>query len=77
LLNVGTSFSYNKNDLNLNFLNDNQQGVYQIGINNKGSYFNSKAVVERRLYTGSTIRGGVEFQNSIEDMVYAPMDKTA
>ncbi|MDE5492161.1 TonB-dependent receptor [Elizabethkingia meningoseptica] len=77
LLNVGTSFSYNKNYLNLNFLNDNQQGVYQIGINNKGSYFNSKAVVERRLYTGSTIRGGVEFQNSIEDMVYAPMDKTA
>ena len=70
-LNLGSTFTYNKNDMNLDFLNNGQR-VYGIGIENHGSYFNAKAVLERKLNKASIIRGGVEFQNSIEDMTYQP-----
>ena len=70
-LNLGSTFTYNKNDMNLDFLNNGQR-VYGIGIENHGSYFNAKAVLERKINKASIIRGGVEFQNSIEDMTYQP-----
>ena len=57
--------------MNLDFLNNGQR-VYGIGIENHGSYFNAKAVLERKINKASIIRGGVEFQNSIEDMTYQP-----
>ena len=60
LLNVGSSYSYNSHLLNLsNTLQDIE--INPTAIDSKGNYFNSKAVLERKINRISAVRAGVEF----------------
>lgn len=60
LLNVGSSYSYNSNLLSLsNTFQDFE--INPTTIDTKGNYFNSKAVLERKINRISAVRAGVEF----------------
>lgn len=68
LLNVGTSLSYNKNEMTQTLLSSNGNNM-QFGNENHGTYVNAKAVLEKKI-APVTVRGGVELQNAIEDLTY-------
>lgn len=74
LLNVGTSYTYNSNDLNFETFKDN---VKQSGtpINNQSNYINAKAVIERKINRASILRAGFEFNNSDETMQYGTFER--
>lgn len=74
LLNVGTSYAYNKSDLRFSTL---LNGVSQSNIasNNVGNYINAKAVIDRKINKISAIRGGFEFNNAEEKSHYDTFDK--
>lgn len=69
LLNVGTSYAYNKSDIQFStLLNDVPQSSF--ASHTLGNYLNAKAVVERKINRISAIRGGFEFNNSNEKSQY-------
>lgn len=74
LVNISSSFTYNKSDIQFSDLLD---GVPQTIINSKntGNYFNAKAVVDRKINKISALRGGFEFNDTNEDFQYAAFAK--
>lgn len=73
LVNVGTSYSYNSSDLDfVSFRNDGTTN--QTKINSKSDYINAKLVVERKVGR-NTVRGGIELNNSDENMNYGSFEK--
>ncbi|SFI28751.1 TonB-dependent receptor [Halpernia frigidisoli] len=74
LLNVGSSYTYNKSDVDFTTLLNN---VPQNTINSKttGNYINAKAVLERKFNKISAVRGGFEFNNANEDSRYGIFQK--
>lgn len=74
LLNVGTSFTYNKSDIDFsNLLNDVQQSNFN--TTSIGNYINAKAVVERKINRISALRGGFELNNADENTKYGTFEK--
>ncbi|MBC7555826.1 MAG: carboxypeptidase-like regulatory domain-containing protein [Chryseobacterium sp.] len=74
LLNIGTSYAYNKSDVNFsNLVNDLLQS--NITSNVLGNYINAKAVVDRKINKISAIRGGFEFNNANEKSQYGAFKK--
>jgi hypothetical protein len=74
LLNVGTSFTYNKSDIDFsNLLNDVQQSNFN--TTSIGNYINAKAVVERKIKRISALRGGFELNNADENTKYGTFEK--
>jgi vitamin B12 transporter len=69
LVNVGTSYAYNKSNVNFSTLLNNvpQSSVVS---NTLGNYLNAKAVIERKINKISAIRGGFEFNNANEKLQY-------
>ena len=66
LFNSGASYAYNQSDLEYNsYLNN--QNVNTLVLNNKGNYWNAKAVLERKLNAVSAIRGGLELNHTQEN----------
>lgn len=74
LVNISSSFTYNKSDIQFS---DLLNGVPQTIINSKNTrnYFNAKAVVDRKINKISALRGGFEFNNTNEDFQYAAFAK--
>lgn len=73
LLNLGGSYTYNKNLLDLSNVAQNVEiNANRIAI--RGNYFNVKGVLERKINKISAVRGGVEFNQSKEttDVSLAP-----
>lgn len=66
LLNLGSSYSYNNNLINLTDVYQNQE-INPNSINIIGNYFNAKGTLERKINKISSVRGGVEFNQSKED----------
>ncbi len=62
LLNLGSSFSVNANDLEIGILNDGNK-IGNVNINTKGIYLNTKAVIERKIAAVSTIKAGFELNS--------------
>ena len=69
LLKIGTSVAYNHSDLDFYSYNLGQQISY-FPLQNKGNYWNGKAVVERKLNAVSAIRAGFELNQSKESNNY-------
>ncbi|WP_417428039.1 TonB-dependent receptor [Halpernia sp.] len=69
LLNLGTSYAYNKSDIQFSsLLNNVPQSSFS--TNTLGNYLNAKVVVERKINRISALRGGFEFNNANEDFQY-------
>lgn len=66
-LSLGTSYTFNQNVLNFSNLDQNGSSDFSNYIDSKGNYFNAKAVLERKLFKISALRGGVEFNNAKEE----------
>lgn len=64
-LKVGSSYTFNKNDLNIDHLKNNGSFIHNF-INTKGNYLNLKTVLERKIGIISRIRGGFEINTSYE-----------
>lgn len=69
LLNVGTSYAYNKSDVQFSTLLNNVPKS-SFASNTLGNYLNAKAVVERKINKISALRGGFEFNNANENSQY-------
>ncbi len=62
LMNLGSSFSINHNDLEIGILNEGSK-IGNVNINTKGIYLNTKAVIERKIAAVSNIKAGFELQS--------------
>ena len=72
-LNLGSSYSYNSNLINLsNTFNDAE--INPNSIEKIGNYFNTKATLERKINKISAIRGGIEYNqfNERTNVALAP-----
>jgi vitamin B12 transporter len=76
-MNVGLSYSNNKDDIAGNLQDGNKKDVVlnglefkQFGVDAKGSYWNSKFVLERRLRGLSAIRFGSEYNYSDDQSTF-------
>ncbi|MDP2452955.1 MULTISPECIES: TonB-dependent receptor [unclassified Kaistella] len=65
LLSVGTSYTFNSNDIDLSNTFQNNE-INSNSINIKGNYFNVKGVLERKINKISAVRAGIEFNQSKE-----------
>ena len=65
LLNLGSSYTYNSNLINLTNTYQNAE-INPNTIDIKGNYFNAKATLERKINKISAIRGGIEFNQTNE-----------
>lgn len=74
LLNVGTSYTYNSNDMDFSDLSGSSV-VDNTKMNSISNYLNAKIVVERKISRLNTIRAGLEFNNSDENMTYGSYEK--
>lgn len=73
-VNVGTSFTYNRDTAVMALANKEQQPVLvqgmeykNMGWNNRSTFFNAKAVLEKKLRGLSAVRMGAEYNWSKED----------
>ena len=74
LLNAGTSYSYNKSDLNFSTeTNDIESDKTQLLTD--GNYINFKAVLERKINKISALRGGFELNNTDEKLHFDEVNK--
>lgn len=74
LLNIGSSYTYNFNDLNFStFKNNTEQS--NMPITNKSNYINAKVVLERKMNRASIIRAGFELNNANETMKYGSFER--
>ncbi|MBB4806913.1 hypothetical protein HNP38_002209 [Chryseobacterium defluvii] len=74
LLNAGTSYSYNRSDLNFS----TETGEVESGktqLLNNGNYINFKAVLERKINKISAVRGGIELNNTSEKLDFEEANK--
>lgn len=76
LVNLGSSFSYNQNDLSVGILS-NDYHVGDIVMNSKGTYFNGKAVVERKISAVSNVKAGIEINSANDDRIYQDFAENA
>lgn len=74
LLNVGTSYSFNRSGLNFSTEKDNLESG-KIQILNDGNYFNFKTVLERKIKNISALRGGFELNSSNEKLNFQNIEK--
>jgi hypothetical protein len=68
-INAGSSFAYNQSDLDFASKLIGQT-ISNIPLINKGTYWNAKAILERKLNAVSAIRGGLEWNGSDENNNY-------
>ncbi len=74
-INLGISYTNNKDDINGN-LQDQQKNTVQLSglegknfqLNNKGNYWNAKAVIEKKLKGLSAVRFGTEFNRAKDEV---------
>lgn len=59
LMNLGSSFSINKNDLEIGIINEGNR-IGNVNMNTEGLYWNSRAVFERKIAAVSNIKAGFE-----------------
>ncbi|WP_312089118.1 carboxypeptidase-like regulatory domain-containing protein [Chryseobacterium sp.] len=62
LMNIGSSFSINKNDLQIGILNAGNS-IGNVNINSEGLYWNSRAVFERKVASASNVKAGFELMS--------------
>ncbi len=74
LLNIGTSYTYNSNDLNFATFKNNVE-LSSTPINNQSNYVNAKAVIERKISRASILRAGFELNNADETMQYGAFER--
>jgi len=65
LLNVGSSYTFNSNYIDLSNTYQNLE-INPTTIEIKGNYFNAKGILERKINKISAVRGGVEFNQTKE-----------
>ncbi len=80
-LNTGLSYSNNKDDIKGGILNQAKQEVVltglefkKFGLGTKGSYFNAKAVLEKKLKGLSAIRFGTEYNYTNDRTLFTAYD---
>jgi len=80
-INLGTSYTNNKDNINGNMQDVNKNDVLlsglefkTFGIDTKGNYFNAKAAVEKKLKGLSAIRFGAEYNYSNDNLIYTAFD---
>ncbi len=74
LLNVGGSYSYNRSDLHFSTeTNDIESSRSQLLTD--GNYLNFKAVLERKINRISAVRGGIELNNTDENLNFEAVQK--
>ncbi|MFZ4931734.1 TonB-dependent receptor [Chryseobacterium sp. Mn2064] len=74
LLNVGGSYSYNKSDLNFSTETfDTESNTTRLLTD--GNYLNFKAVLERKINKISAVRGGLELNNTDENLNFEAVQK--
>ncbi|MGH1518574.1 TonB-dependent receptor [Chryseobacterium sp. JK1] len=74
LLNVGGSYSYNKSDLNFSTeTQDVESNTTRLLTD--GNYLNFKAVLERKINKISAVRGGLELNNTDENLNFEAVQK--
>jgi len=74
LLNVGGSYSYNRSDLHFSTeTNDIESNRSQLLTD--GNYLNFKAVLERKINRISAVRGGIELNNTDENLSFEAVQK--
>lgn len=66
-LNLGSSYTYNQNILHFSNIDQNGSSQFNNDIDSKGNYFNTKALIERKLFKISAIRAGIEFNTTKEE----------
>ncbi len=66
-LNLGSSYTYNKNILHFSNVDQNETSQFNNDIDSKGNYFNAKALIERKLFKISAIRAGIELNTTKEE----------
>lgn len=74
VLNVGTSYAYNKSDLNFS-TETNERESDRTQLLTDGNYINVKAVVERKINRISAIRGGFEMNSTDEKLNFEEVRK--
>ena len=73
LLNLGSSYTYNSNFINLSNTFQNRE-INPNSIDIKSNFFNTKAVLERKINKISAIRGGLEYNQANENTDVAVAD---
>lgn len=66
-LNLGSSYTYNQNILHFSNVDQNGSSPFNNDIDSKGNYFNTKALIERKLFEISAIRAGIELNTTKEE----------
>ncbi|EJL76221.1 TonB-dependent receptor [Chryseobacterium populi] len=74
LLNAGTSYSYNRSDLNFS-TETNEKESPKTQLLTDGNYINFKAVLERKINKISALRGGFELNNTDEKLNFETVNK--
>ncbi len=74
LLNIGSSYSYNRSDLNFSTENAGRESA-RTQLLTDGNYINLKAILERKINRISALRGGFEFNNSDEQLHFQQVNK--
>jgi vitamin B12 transporter len=76
-INLGVSYTNNKDDINSGMQDINKNDVVlanlefkKFEINTKGNYFNAKAVLEKKLKGLSAVRFGTEYNYSNDKLIY-------
>jgi vitamin B12 transporter len=80
-INIGTSYTNNKDDINSSMLDQNKNEVVlgnletkKFGIDLTGNYFNAKLVFEKKMKGLSAIRFGTEYNYSNDKSIYTAYD---
>ncbi|WP_299180370.1 TonB-dependent receptor [uncultured Chryseobacterium sp.] len=74
LLNAGTSYSYNRSDLNFS-TETNEIESDKNQLLTSGNYINFKTVLERKINKISALRGGFELNNTAEKLDFEEVSK--
>lgn len=74
LLNLGTSYSFNRSDLSFTTEKESVQSD-ETRVLNDGNYLNFKAVLERKINRISAVRGGFELNHANEELSVIDINK--
>ena len=74
LINLGGSYTYNVNNLDIRTIIDNNE-ISKMPINTRSNYINAKAVAERKLNKRSIVRAGFELNNADENRQFGHFDR--
>ena len=66
-LNLGSSYTFNQNILHFSNVDQNGSSPFNNDIDSKGNYFNTKALIERKLFKISAVRAGIELNTAKEE----------